>query len=345
MIKKYKNKIILALIGLAIMSVYIFFTTWQERTYKEVHTMYPIEKSKNPEASEEFLKAMEYRIYIKELHPYFDYDSFVMAPLLMKMNYHFKKGVKLLPKDSVEDIVWWTLFYKEIYGLLVPPRNDNSMAYENLPPKEFAKVHDAIYRMIMRYPEGKVYFDIPEIRQFRFKVMAILVGFYIDRCTRRYEGKDQRSRAIQAANDIELYKHLNKILNKYKLAYHKFSQDVRNREFMQNEYFSDIIYIYTETIMNYTFIHKTQKLPANICNSDDSKLIIQYSNKLIGYIEDEKDMQSKRIYESLFKENHTSFVPDIFKLLNYRCPNLQPDISQLVYKIDKLNQKFNERDN
>ena len=343
MIKKYKNKIILALIGLVLMSVYIFFTTWQERTYKEVHAMYPIEKSKNPEASEEFLKAMEYRIYIKELHPYFDYNSFVMAPLLMKMNYHFKKGVKLLPKDSVEDIVWWTLFYKEIYGLLVPPRNDNSMAYENLPPKEFAKVHDAIYRMIMRYPEGKVYFDIPEIKAFRFKVMAILVGFYTDRCTRRYEGKDQKSRAIKAANDVELYKHLNNILNKYKLAYYKFGHDVVNRQFMQNEYFSDVVYIYTEIIMNYTFIYNTQKLPADICYSDDSKLVIQYSDRLIKYIEDEKDLQSERMYESLFKKNHTSFVPDIFKLLNYRCQNLQPDISQLVYNIDQLNEKFNKR--
>ncbi len=344
MIKKYKNKIILALMGLVLMSIYIFFTTWQERTYKEVHAMYPLEKSKNPKASEEFLKAMEYRIYIKELHPYFDYDSFVMAPLLMKMNYHFKKGKAFLPKDSVEDIVWWTLFYKEIYGLLVPPRNDNSMAYENLPPKEFVKVHDAVYRMIMRYPEGKVYFNIPEIKAFRFKVMAILVGFYIDRCTRRYEGKDQRSRAIKAANDIELYKHLNSIFNKYKLAYYKFGHDVVNRQFMQNEYFSDVVYIYTEIIMNYTFIHNTQKLPVDICNSEDARLIIQYSDRLIKYIEDEKDLQSERIYESLFKKNHTSFVPDIFKLLNYRCPNLQPEISRLVYKIDQLNKKLNIKD-
>ncbi len=342
--KKYKNKIILAFIGLVLMSVYIFFTTWQKRTYQEVHMMYPLEKSKNQKASEEFLKAMEYRIYIKELHPIFDYDSTVIAPLLAKMDYHFKRGQTLLPKDSVEDIVWWTLFYKEIYGLLVPPRNDNSMAYENLPPKEFRKVHDMVFEMIMRYPEGKVYFDIPEIKAFRFKVMAILVGFYIDRCTRRYEGKDQKIRAVKAANDIELYKHLNSILNKYKLTYYKFSQNVTNRQFMQNEYFSDVIYIYTEVIMNYTFIYHTQNLPADICNSDNSKLIIQYSNRLIKYIEDEKDLQSERIYESLFKRNHISFVPDIFKLLNYRCPNLQPEITQLVDKVNQLNIKFNTKD-
>jgi len=326
------------------MSVYIFFTTWQERTYQEVHAMYPLEKSQNPKVSEEFLKAMEYRIYIKELHPYFDYNSFVMAPFLMKINYHFKRGKALLPKDSVEDIVWWTLFYKEIYGLLVPPRNDNSMAYENLPPKEFAKVHDAMYRLIMRYPEGKVYFDIPEIIQFRFKVMAILVGFYVDRCTRRYEGKTQIEKATKAANDIVLYKNLQKILDKYKFTYTQFAKDSKNKQFMEYEYFSDVIYIYTEIIMNYTFIYNTQYLPNDICYSNDSKLIINYSDRLINYIEDNNTLQSKRIYKSLFKKNHTSFVPDILKLLQYRCPNLQPEITQVVQKVEQFNKKLNRKD-
>lgn len=264
MIKKHKNKIILALIGLVVMSVYIFFITWQERTYKEVHTMYPLEKSKNPKASEEFLKAMEYRIYIKELHPYFDYNSFVMAPFLMKMNYHFKKGVALLPKDSVEDIVWWTLFYKEIYGLLVPPRNDNSMAYENLPPKEFAKVHDAIYRMIMRYPEGKVYFDIPEIKQFRFKVMAILVEFFRGKYTHRYIGKTQKEKAQKFADDMQSKKNLKKILNLYEKVQKEYLKDSSNFEAMRLHYYVDIVDI-SSTIILKIYIKTTNFNFQNIC--------------------------------------------------------------------------------
>lgn len=194
MIQKNKNKFIIGIIALIVMSIYIFITTWQSSTYKEVRSMYPLEKSSNKEASEEFLKAMEYRIYIKQLHPFFDYDSFVMTPLLEKLDYHFKKGKELLPKDSVEDIVWWVLFYKEIHGLLVPPRNDNSLAYENLPYQEFKKVHDEIYEMIMRYPDGEVHFKIDEIKSFRFKTMAILVGFYYKEFSCRYNASTVRER-------------------------------------------------------------------------------------------------------------------------------------------------------
>jgi len=333
--KRYKNKIIIAL---ALMSAYIFITIWQARTYEEVHAMYPLSKSKNPQASAEFLKAMEYRIYIKELHPFFDYDSFVMAPLLEKLDYHLQKGKALLPKDSVEDIVWWTLFYKEIYGLLVPPRNDNSLAYENLPYQEFAKVHDEVYEMIMRYPEGEVYFNLKEIEQFRFKAMAILVGFYVDRSTRRYQGKTQKEKSIKAANDVVLYKNLQKILKKYKLVYKKINLS-KNQQFMEYEYLSDIVYIYTKLIMNYTFIYKTQKLPTDICYSNNSQLIIAYTNKLIKFVENVKSIQSQRIYTSLFREKYTSFVPTVFKLLDYRCENLEPETSKIVQRIEQLNKK------
>ena len=342
MIKKYKNKIVLAFIGLVLMSVYIFFTTWQERTYKEVHTMYPIEKSKNPKASEEFLKAMKYRIYIKELHPYFDYNSFVMAPLLMKMNYHFKKGVKLLPKDSVEDIVWWTLFYKEIYRLLVPPRNDNSMAYENLPPKEFAKVHDAVYRMIMRYPEGKVYFDIPEIKAFRFKVMAILVEFYYKKYSNRYNGKSMIEKAKKANKDTNSVDKLIVVQEKYRLAYKNFIDYSKNKFFMENYYLTDQVYIASELIVKYVRINNTQRIPPKICNSGSTQFVVDYIEQLLNFVKGNNSEQSNTINTLLFNENYSN-VPVVLQLLNYRCQNLQPDISQLVYKIDQLNKKLNNK--
>jgi len=335
--KKYKNKILLALVALIAMSIYIFITTWQSTTYQEVRTMYPLEKSQNKQASEEFLKAMEYRIYIKELHPYFDYDSFIMAPLLEKLDYHFKKGKSLLPKDSIEDIVWWILFYKEIYGLLVPPRNDNSLAYENLPYQEFAKVHDEVYEMIMRYPDGNVGFKIDEIKSFRFKAMAILVGFYVDKNTRKYNANTQKEKAIKAAKDIKNYNALIQVLKQYNQSYKKFINYSKDIEFMKKEYFSHYVYIYSNIIMNYTFINNTQKLPIKICQSKNTKTIIKYSDNLINFVSYNNFTQSNWIYKSLFKQNDISFVPTVFKLLNYRCPNLKPEISELVLKIEELN--------
>jgi len=337
MIKKHKNKIILALIGLVLMSIYIFFTTWQERTYKEVHTMYPIEKSKNPEASEEFLKAMEYRIYIKELHPYFDYNSFVMAPLLMKMNYHFKKGVKLLPKDSVEDIVWWTLFYKEIYGLLVPPRNDNSMAYENLPPKEFAKVHDAVYRMIMRYPEGKVYFDIPEIKAFRFKVMAILVEFFRGKYTHRYFGKTQKEKAQKFADDMQSKKNLKHLLSLYKKVQEKYLKDSSNFEAMRLHYYADIVDISAAIILKEIYQDKKLQFPDYMCYSKEASIIQENTQLLLNSLNN-KTKQTRTMFINLFDVKHTNNVA-LFMMMANKCHNLNPkmkDIAKQVYKINNI---------
>ena len=341
--KKYKNKIILAFIGLVLMSIYIFFTTWQKRTYQEVHMMYPLEKSKNQKASEEFLKAMEYRIYIKELHPFFDYDSAVMAPLLAKMDYHFKRGQALLPKDSVEDIVWWTLFYKEIYGLLVPPRNDNSMAYENLPPKEFRIVHDMVFEMIMRYPEGKVYFDIPEIKAFRFKVMAILVGFYYKKYSNRYNGKSMIEKARKANKDTNSVDKLMVIQKKYRLAYKNFIDYSKNKFFMENYYLTDQIYIASELIVKYVRINNTQRIPPKICNSKSTQFIVDYIEQLLNFVKGNNSEQSNTINTLLFNENYSN-VPVVLKLLNYRCPNLRPEITQLVDKVNQLNIKFNTKD-
>ena len=343
MIKKYKNKIIIAIIILIVMSVYIFITTWQEKTYQEVHAMYPLEKSQNPKASEEFLKAMEYRIYIKELHPYFDYNSFIIAPFLMKINYHFKRGKALLPKESVEDIVWWTLFYKEIYGLLVPPRNDNSMAYENLPPKEFAKVHDAMYRLIMRYPEGKVYFDIPEIKQFRFKVMAILVGFYYKEYSLIYDQPTNYKREYQENRDSQYIQSLENVKKAYRVSYIKYIDKSKDKNFMEHEYWSDMIYIITDLIVKYTYVHKSQVLSLEMCNSEDNQFILKHTDKLLNFVQHNATHQAKNIRFLLFN-NDTTNVPEVLKLLNFRCSNLRPEITQVVQKVEQLNQKLSKKD-
>jgi hypothetical protein len=341
-LKSHTNKLLLGLIALVVMSIYIFITTWQNTTYQEVHSMYPIEKSKNPEASEEFLKAMEYRIYIKELHPYFDYDSFVMAPFLEKLDYHFKRGKALLPKDSVEDIVWWTLFYKEIYGLLVPPRNDNSLAYENLPPQEFKKVHDEVYEMIMRYSDGEVYFNLKEIDQFRFKAMAILVGFYYKEYSNRYEAESMVDKAKKANKDTQSVDDLKQVQKKYTLAYKKFITNSKNKNFMENEYASDQIYIASELIVKYVRINNTQRIPHEICNSENTKLIIEHIEQLLSFVKDNSTNQSNTIDILLFNKNYSN-VPVVMKLLEYRCPNLQPEITQVVQSIEQFNQTRNKK--
>jgi hypothetical protein len=336
--KKYK--ILLIMLVSIILTIYGLRNIWKESTYQEVLSMYPLEKSTNKEASAQFLKAMEYRIYIKQLHPFFDYDSFVMAPLLKKLDYHFQKGKKLLPKNSVEDIVWWTLFYKEIYSLLGNPRNDLSLAYENLPYDEFRIKHDMIYEMIMRYPEGEVYFNIDEIEKFRFQTMAILSGFYYKIFSQRYNSNSLVGKSKLEQNDINAMKLLSEVKEKYKVAYKKFIDTSKKKEFIKREYLYDMVSINTKLIVNYVVINKTQQLPRTICYSEDNKKIVtEYVDELLNYVENSKTSQSKVFYNSLFNYKAQTNVPTVFKMLNYRCPNLRPKISEIVQKIDKINNK------
>jgi hypothetical protein len=226
--------------------------------------------------------------------------------------------------------------------LLVPPRNDNSLAYENLPPKEFAKVHDAVYEMIMRYPEGKVYFDIPEIKQFRFRVMAILVGFYYKRYSHRYSGKSMIDKAIQENKDPVALENLQNIKNNYRVAYEKFIANSKSKDFMKREYIVDMLYLITDSIVKYTFIHNTQKIPAYICMSDDTLFLIENTNELLYFVSNDRSFQSISIWKQLFYKSSDSYK--IFKLLDYRCPNLRPKITQIVQEVKQLNKKINTKD-
>ena len=61
---KIKNKKLLITLLLVIWIISIIVVNWQKGTQSKLEELHPIEYSKNQEASREFLKAMEYKIYI-----------------------------------------------------------------------------------------------------------------------------------------------------------------------------------------------------------------------------------------------------------------------------------------
>lgn len=337
-ITQHRWKALFVVLTTIVISIYIAFTSWIHATQQEVFEMYPIKYSQNKEASTEFLKAMEYRIYIKELHPYFDYDSFVMKPLLNKMNDHFKQGKVLLSKNSVEDIVWWVLFYKDIYGLVVPPRNDNSLAYENLPPKEFVKVHDEVYEMIERYPFGEVYFDLDEIKKFRFQAMAILVEFFSGEYTDRYNGKTEKEKAQEYAKDMGSKTKLLTTIKNYELVKNKYLNISAFYKQMHLHYIADIVGISSELILKEIYQNKNLQLPKEICFSQEAYRIQENTQFLLDATEADKH-QAKIIFTDLFDVNHTNNVA-MFMMLAKKCDNLNPtmrNIAKRVYKLNNIN--------
>ena len=70
------------------------------QTNRSLQKDYTHEMTKNSQSTQEFIKAMKYKIYISKLHKYASYDNFLMKPLFSKMDYHFSKGKENLPKEK-----------------------------------------------------------------------------------------------------------------------------------------------------------------------------------------------------------------------------------------------------
>ncbi len=340
-----KFKWILLLIFVVVFPLFAGTSLWMDATAKKVREMYPIEKSKNSAASAEFLKALEYRIYIDELHPTMDYDNPIILKLIEHMDDHFQKGKKLLPKESVEDIVWWVLIYKEIYGLVVPPRNDNSLAYENLNCQEFSKKHDEIFQMIKRYPEGEVYFDLPEIRGFQFQAMAILVEYYNAKYMKRFNKNNTLKQNLdflyndQKNNHYD--EHLKEILASYEIIKNKYLNQSKFLAEMRLHYYTDAVHMSLELIKKEMYNQQNHQLSPIICQSQEAI----FTQKHITFILDSLNMdnyQTKMIYKNLFDKS-MSDNPNILIHMALQCPNLNPSMREVAKQIILLNKNKKDK--
>lgn len=332
---KSKLKSTLLIVLLIVTIVFGLTKIWITSTQKELKIMYPLEKSKNIDASSQFLKAMEYRIYIKELHRFFDYDSIVIRFLINRMNDHFNKGRTLLPKESVEDIVWWVVFYKDIYGLVVPPRNDNSLAFENLEPKAFSIEHEKVFRMIERYPYGEINFDLDEINKYKFQTMAILVEFYFGEFVQKYDVEGQKNKAILYSKDQESITKLKQVLFYYSLIEKKYLPTSQYYEKMKLHYDADQVAISSEILLKAIYNDPNHKLPMGMCNSKEAYLIRDKGLRLLKSL-DVKNHQTEIIYTDIFNQEHSN-KPVLFYTLAIQCANLNPTMEDISKKVKSLN--------
>ena len=138
---------------------------------------FPLEKSPNPQATEHFIKAMEYRNYISHIHNFIDYDNFLMRPLFNKMNEEYEKGKSLLPKTSAEDVYWYVILYRGIYGIGgIPDDYDMSMAYKTTLTKEDYKKHyEEIVDKVKRFAINDFNYDVPRVTEYKFDFMDNLL--------------------------------------------------------------------------------------------------------------------------------------------------------------------------
>jgi hypothetical protein len=139
---------------------------------------FPLDKSPNPQATEHFIKSMEYKNYILNLHRFVDYDNFLMRPLFNKMNEEYEKGKSLLPETSAEDVYWYVILYRGIYGIGgIPDRRDMSMAFKTtLTKEEYKKHYEEIVDKIKRFAINDFNYDVPRVTEYKFDFMIDLLN-------------------------------------------------------------------------------------------------------------------------------------------------------------------------
>jgi hypothetical protein len=96
------------------------------------------------------------------------------------MNEEYEKGKSLLPKTSAEDVYWYVILYRGIYGIGgIPDDYDMSMAYKTTLTKEDYKKHyEDIVDKIKRFAINDFNYDVPRITNYKFEFMSNLLTEY-----------------------------------------------------------------------------------------------------------------------------------------------------------------------
>ena len=90
--KRLRIRYIILILVILIFLGYI--STFSKSTINMLSNEFPLDKSPNPQATEHFIKSMEYRNYISHIHNFIYYDNFLMRPLFNKMNEEYEKLMK-----------------------------------------------------------------------------------------------------------------------------------------------------------------------------------------------------------------------------------------------------------
>ncbi len=305
---RYIMLILVILIPFSFISQYLISTT------SILKNEYPLDKSPNPKATEYFIKAFEYKMYIGALHKYIDHNNFLIKPLLNKMNEEYEKGKALLPKNSAEDVFWYVILYRGIYGIGgIPDRYDMSMAFKTTLTKEDYKKHyKEIVDKIKRFAIDDFNYDVPRITNYKFDFMEDLLNEFFISSRAQMEDFTNEEYLEDLISIYPLYKNFS---NKYvPLSKQKLSQEFAI--FDEIKFLIDIIIL--KAYQNNNSLN---------CNNNENLVLIDKLKEL--NVSKDKDEDLKFIFDG-----HKRLFNTI-KLMRI-CPNLKKQVDEIfIYFVDK----------
>lgn len=318
-IKNIKLRIFILII-LFIGSLAIFQYEIQTKTIKE---MFQPQLSPNPEATEYFIDAMGVASYIERLHNFVNYDSFLMKPLLYKMNKDYEKGKSLLPENSAEDIFWYVLLYRGIYGIgVITSNKDISLDYEKnfKTEEEYKKYYEEILDKITRLGTLDFKYNAPLIIDNKLIMMNSLLEEYLNLVY-----KFMYDYLIEKKSNLILErKYLDDINSVYNLYKHYLINN-DDKRLIDNKYFEIRILSYLLSIdMNQTLKvdcsnPKYKELFKNIRDIENfrTNLQVKHDNKGLSYV-----------------FSKTSWLKNLVKSLS-NCDSLKEEVSQVLKILNK----------
>lgn len=316
--KRLRIRYIILILVILIFLGYI--STFSKSTTSMLSNEFPLDKSPNPQATEHFIKAMEYKNYILNLHRFVDYDNFLMRPLFNKMNEEYEKGKSLLPKTSAEDVYWYVILYRGIYGIGgIPDRRDMSMAFKTtLTKEEYKKHYEEIVDKIKRFAINDFNYDVPRVTEYKFDFMIDLLNELSLSARGKLENYENEEKYDEEhlRNLIYIYPIYKKFSNRYlPLAKQKLSKEF----YIYNE-----IRILYEIIIIDAFQNNNKSLN---CSDIKNKILLDRLKELS--MSKDKDEDLKYIFDG------NGWVLAIIKKLIY-CPNLKKQADEIfIHFVDK----------
>lgn len=289
---------------------------------------FPLDKSPNPQATEHFIKAMEYRNYISHIHNFVDYDNFLMRPLLTKMNEEYEKGKSLLPETSAEDVYWYVILYRGIYGIGgIPDDYDMSMAYKTtLTKEEYKKHYEEIVDKIKRLAINDFNYDVPRVTNYKFEFMSDLVNEYDKTVGLLSKEFFVSNRYTQDLNEIYIY--YKQFRDKYLPLANK--QDKNNLVALHDE-----ILFFLKFITYKEYLQKRQIY----CNDEKYKLLLTKIKELKNLKTKEKQMLDDYIV-NVFEKSIWLYQ---LTLMLQECKNLEKEPKEILeYFHPKIKQRYEE---
>jgi hypothetical protein len=244
------------------------------------------------------------------------------------MNEEYEKGKSLLQKTSAEDVYWYVILYRGIYGIGgIPDDYDMSMAYETtLTKEEYKKHYEEIVDKIKRFAINDFNYDVPRITQYKFEFMSDLVNEYDKTVGLLSKEFFVSNRYTQDLNEIYIY--YKQFRDKYLPLANK--QDKNNLVALHDE-----ILFFLKFITYKEYLQKRQIY----CNDEKYKLLLTKMKELKNLKTKEKQMLDDYIV-NVFEKSIWLYQ---LTLMLQECKNLEKEPKEILeYFHPKIKQRYEE---